>query len=107
MGTLIIILVLITIITYFIVLHKEKQWLTIWLKSEEKIIDNTKSEYYRRNGFHEYDTIADYVTEFNYYMIQRHTSGKLRIKLKGNPSNEIITEGNQIIGELEKKLHLN
>ncbi len=49
------------------------------------MVDNTQTQYYQTNGYHEDDDTADMETEYCRYEIQEHAKTKLlRIKHFGN-----------------------
>jgi len=62
----------------------DRQWQDVDILTKRIEIDNTKSEFYKRNGFHEYDTMHDVTVKNCICICQYNTlTKKYRIILKG------------------------
>ena len=100
MIQLLIVCVIVTTLVVYKYIQSQKDWVLVWFKSDSFDIDNTKSDYYKRNGFHEYDTISDIETHVSSFEIYRNvktgyhklknTGSYTFIKLEEIANNELI-----------------
>lgn len=92
-NLLTIILVPIGILAAIYAIWSESNWSVVWSKSTWYVTDNTKSAYYQKYGFHEYDIMCDTSYHFCTFEIQKHKkTNEYRMKHKGDHTDFNLQE---------------
>ena len=75
---------------------ERKKWKQIWSLSKTIIVDNRDCWYYKKYGFHEYDTTADFEEQRCKFIIEQHDETK---------EYRILHDGQYIDTNLEEQIN--
>ena len=78
------------------------QWETVDFVKGNYTVDNTKTDFYKRNGFLEYDGMSKETVFWCTYKIQKHKeTGEYRIKHDGYEDEELLRKAHKIKRKLQ------
>lgn len=87
--------------------YVDKKWSTLHVERKTITIDNREDPYYKRNGFHPYDTMLDIDVLHSVYEVQKDVSGKFRVKHSGLVDAELERKAYKLMNKMSNTESIN
>lgn len=102
---LILFIAALSIIVLTLIFKNKETWSTLHIERKTITIDNREDPYYKKNGFHPYDTMCDIDVLHCEYLVQKgNKSGQFRVKHNGPVDIVLEKKAYKVMQKLIKQI---